>query len=537
MMRPRNQNFSDDSVRPSTSSNLQTRWVQLSLLLMAAILLMARLDSLSFSVDEYVNVLIERGSWAEMIDHLRNGADLHPPVTHFLMNLWMQIVGESEWTIRYLWSAAGILNIALTFRLGAMLYGRRVGGLAALLLLSAPTYLLYMRFEKYYAFTITLSLAMLLAAYALWVRQTRWRIGSYGLTLVALLYTDYLAPLFLTLSVNLIVLIDGRQRQRIAAFLGTQVVAALLYIPWLTIMVTQASTLYRSGQADLGSSWLGTLIALGYWPYAIAVGETLLPWHFAAILSSLSVLVLGVMGLRACLQDMQKPDPCRPGSVLFLMILLSLAGSVWLTNWVFDSVPFIAFPNHSLFLAPLLMILLALGAARLSRSWVLLLFCGLLAGRIIGIHNYFTATDFHNPIYAVPMREIVTGLMQSATENEALVAAPDVGAHYYYDRLVKAEAPTALTHISLGDFVQATHAVLRLDPQRVWLFKFGRDRTAGATGEEQMADWLAANGYTLHGETGYVEQDSVYRKIKTVIFQRPAYPYKLLVQEFRRHQP
>jgi len=521
----------------ASSSNLQTRGVPLSLLLMAALLLMTRLDSLSFSVDEYVNVLLERNGWAEMIDHLRNGADLHPPVTHFLMNLWMQIVGESEWTVRYLWSASGILNIALTFRLGALLYGRRIGGLAALLLLSAPTYLLYMRFEKYYAFTITLTLAMLLAAYALWVRQTRWRISAYGVALVALLYTDYLAPLFLTLALDLMLLFDGRQRRRMAAFGGVQVAAAVLYLPWLTILWAQASTLYGSGQADLGSSWLGTWIALAYWPYAIAVGETILPWHPAALLSSLSVFVLGVIGIRSCFQDLQKPGLCRPGVILLLMILLPLAGSVWLTIWVFDSVPFIAFPNHSLFLAPLAMVLLAIGAARLSRMWVLLLFCGLLTGRIVGIHNYFTATDFHNPIYAVPMREIVAGLLQSASENEVLVAAPDVGAHYYYERLSNTEPQPALTSLSLSHFAQATEEIRRLMPTRVWLFRFGRDRTAGATGEELMADWLASNGYTLHDETGYVEQDPLYREIKTVIFQRPAYQYKLLVQEFRRDQP
>lgn len=511
---------------------LSWRWSMLILLLSASMLLMARLDGLSLSVDEFVNVVLERSTWPEMLIQLRHGVDLHPPATHVFMKAWIGLVGESEWTVRFPWVAAGILSVALTFRLAAKLFGARIGVLASLLLLSAPTYLLYMRFEKYYALTITLSLVMLLASVALWQRQDRWRVCNYSLALTALLYTDYLAPFFLTLALNLVLLLFGREQRRLAAFLLAQVAAALLYLPWLAIMMAQASILHGGVKADLGNNLFGMLIALAYWPFSVGIGETIFPWHLAAILGSLALFVMLLAGIRVCLRNPQRPDAGRAGIALVLTLLLSLLGSVWLTNRVFDSVSFIAFPNHTLFLAPLFMVLLAVGAASLPRNMSILLLVLLLLARTVGISNYFLVTDFHNPIYAVPTREIVADLLIAGRANDVVLTTSDIGVNYYYQRLAANQPQSALIAIPIENFEQAIDQLVAQKPARVWLFEFGRDRTAAGSTEAKMAEWLRTNGYSLMHEQGYAEQDYVYRQIKEALFNRPAYQYKLTVQQY-----
>ncbi|HAJ36079.1 MAG TPA: hypothetical protein DCL15_10335 [Chloroflexi bacterium] len=512
---------------------LDARAVMLLLLLFATLLLVSNLDHLSLSADEFFNILIEREHWSDIVAHLRAGADLHPPLTHLIMHGWLRLVGESEWTVRFLWAMTGVVNLALTFRLGAQLFTRYTGVLGALLLLTSPTYLLYMRFEKYYAFTMTLSLVLLLTSVALWRRQTPLRIAAYALTLVMLLYTDYLAPLLLTFSLNILLFCWGRQRERSLAFLGAQFVAAIFYLPWLTVMAAQATILQGGAQADLGRSGIGMLAALMYWPYSIGVGETLFPWRVGGAVGAAVIAVFAVNGVKTCLTP-SASSFLRSGLALLVTLMLSLLGAALLTTYIFAAVPFIAFPNHTLFAAPLFALLLAIGAAALPLRWSISLVSLLLFARVIGIGNYFTATDFHNPIYAVPMREITQELVSYAHGNDMLIATPDVGLHYYFARLAVdpiQDYPAML----LLETLEPTTARITIDkPARIWLFQFGRDRTAGLGVEQALAQWLVENGYTLHDETGYVEQDRLYRQLKTFLFRRPAYQYKLVVQEYVR---
>ena len=511
----------------------QIRIGMLALLLVAAILMLANLGGLSLSVDEFVNVLIERQTWSEMMTSLQLGADLHPPVTHVIMNVWMRLVGESEWTVRFPWGVAGILNVALTFRLAAMLFSDRIGVISALLLLSAPTYLLYMRFEKYYALTITLSLLFLIASVALWKSPSRWNLAKYVLTLTALLYTDYLAPLFLVLSLNVALLLLGRQRRRLVAFLGGQAISAVLFVPWLAIMLAQASILKGGAPADLGRSGLGMLIAILYWPFSIGVGETVFPWQISGIVGTLIVAIFAIAGAIVCIKR-KSSNSGRAGPILLLTLALSLASAAWLTSWIFASVPFIAFPNHTLFLAPLFAMLLAIGAVALPKYGSMTLLTLLLVARLIGVSNYFTATNYHNPIYAVPMREITTSLLSDTSAEDAWVANTDVGLHYYFERLTVDSRGTTPELILLDNIRRAFGQMEAKMPERVWLFQFGRDRTAVVTAESEMEQWLLTHGYALKQEQGYAEQDERYRRVKELLFKRPAYQYKLVVKEYVR---
>lgn len=76
------------------------RILSIGLLWLALLLLSYQLDTLSFSVDEFVNVEIDRGSWREMFRGLEVGIDLHPPLSHIISKLTIMTLGEGEWSIR-----------------------------------------------------------------------------------------------------------------------------------------------------------------------------------------------------------------------------------------------------------------------------------------------------------------------------------------------------------------------------------------------------------------------------------------------------
>ncbi len=75
---------------------MKSSWRLLAVMLLGAILLLYDLGGLSLSIDEYINVEIDRGSWSEVLDAPRRGSDRHPPLTHFAMSLWLGPVAEND---------------------------------------------------------------------------------------------------------------------------------------------------------------------------------------------------------------------------------------------------------------------------------------------------------------------------------------------------------------------------------------------------------------------------------------------------------
>ena len=72
------------------------RWRLLGVLIIGVVLLLYDLGGLSLSIDEYINVEIDRKAGGELLDALRQGVDRHPPLTHLVMSFWLRIVEEND---------------------------------------------------------------------------------------------------------------------------------------------------------------------------------------------------------------------------------------------------------------------------------------------------------------------------------------------------------------------------------------------------------------------------------------------------------
>ncbi len=80
---------------------------------------------------------------------------------------------------------------------------------------------------------------------------------------------------------------------------------------------------------------------------------------------------------------------------------------------------------------------------------------------------------------------------------------------------------------SVSDWIVQHH------PQRIWLFEFGRDRTRDLS-LVNLRTFVAAR-CSLISEEGYSEQTLLYRRVKSLLFGREAYQYKLTVSLFQCH--
>ncbi len=201
--------------------------------------------------------------------------DVHPPLYFFLLDAFAWAAGESPTSLRYPSLLAGVLGVALTFTLGRTLYDPRTGVYAAFLLGTATFFVYYAREARMYALLMTLSAAMTLAHVRLIRKPTLARGALYTLLMTLTLYTQYVGAL-VPLAHGLHLLLAARGRWK--PWLASSVTGALLFAPWVPILLAQARANPGGPLAEPLPTNVGTMLGLalmftnghGWW-YGLAV--------------------------------------------------------------------------------------------------------------------------------------------------------------------------------------------------------------------------------------------------------------------------
>jgi hypothetical protein len=155
------------------------------------------------------------------------------PGYYIVLALWGRVVGLGEYTGRSLSLFAGILAVAVTYRLGCEIHSRLAGLSAAVVMGSSAMYLLYLHDMRTYA------LIVLMAALGMW---SYWRLTTrrpkplfYGLLLLALvllLYAHYFASIIVG-ALGLYHLVFGKRDKTWWRLLLVFVAAVLSFLPWI----------------------------------------------------------------------------------------------------------------------------------------------------------------------------------------------------------------------------------------------------------------------------------------------------------------
>lgn len=491
----------------------------LAVLLLAAVLLFADLGSKSLWIDEYNNIAIARQpSLAAVTQGVLDGFQRQPPGYFWLLHLWLRLAGDGEAAARSLSVLMGLASLALLYLLGRDLLSADAGLLATYVLAISPAFVMYARMARYYLPTVLLGLLScwlflrLLHGRAGRVGRLGWLL--YAATNTLLMLCSYVAGAIIVCQVVYALLAGRSLRSRIAPWLASLAVTAAIVGAWFIYALPYIAG-YPLGAADFAAGAAGYLVKLVYPLYSFAVGETLFPWRLPALLGLLAMATLSLAGLWRLRR--------QPAALAF--VLTGLAASIILvviatTLFVVD-VPFLNIPSRALFAAPFLYLLVAGGVLALrSRLLQLVALAALTVCAAAGLGNYYRNLEFHNPIYAVPLREIVAGVDAELQPGDVIVHEPDAGFSYYYR--------SEQSRVPLLDNATALPVLQADPPHRVWLITYGRDATRGVT-NVALEDWLAQHCRLLE-ERGYVEQDATYQKVKEALLHRPAYRYKLVVR-------
>ncbi len=491
-------------------------WGMIPVLWTAWFLLLIRLDDLSMWIDEWFTVDIIHTPWSTFISHII-ATERRPPLHYALLKIWASCAGDSEFVLRFYSVAVALLAVAGLYVLGRCLLNYYGGLAAAFLLTASPFAVLYSRMIRAYPQTMLLgSLTILLLLRAL-AKPSRGRWIAYGLALVGLLYTDY-SGLAIAGGQALWVLLQRPARQTMQKWGLALSGVALTYLPWLPALLIQRA--HPARLTDLATGIMGFLLKTAYPLYSWGAGETIFPWHPAALPSALSCSLL----LGWTLAVFWK----RARGVFWLIVSLlgvTLVFTATLMTFAATDIPFINAASRNPAGAPIFYLGVAAGLSAVQRRWLRWI-AGLLIGVAFacGLWNYYHGQQFHNPIYAVPIRQVVEEVRSSAGPDDLIIAEPDTLFGYYYQR-----NPGPATYRDVDDRIQAY--VEHYRPRRVWLVTFGRDSTAPAVQTEKLSNWLNEQCF-FQTSSGYVPQSLIYQELKRRLVHRPPYAYKLLTQIF-----
>jgi uncharacterized membrane protein len=312
------------------------------------------------------------------IGHLVTMADGFPPLYSLALYAWVAVTGTVE-SSRWLSVLLGLLAIPVIYLWGRVLAGRSAGELAALLLAISPIHVWYSQEARAYA------LFFLLAVTALWRYEVARRTDRprdwvwYAAPVVAGMYTHYYFG-FVLIGIVASEAIASRNRPRLARWLQVHAAIGVLVAPLLLLL-----------RADLPgqAGWLTVkqapdLKAVGYTGFTLLTGFSLGPsvreLHTMRALDAIReglpwVLLATVPAGYLLLRGWSTPTRREAWWRLVLLLAAAVTACV-IATWLLDMGYRV---RYLVWCAGPLVMLLAMGMARVSSRWTTLTAFGLLA--------------------------------------------------------------------------------------------------------------------------------------------------------------
>jgi 4-amino-4-deoxy-L-arabinose transferase-like glycosyltransferase len=412
-----------------------TRWsrtLPYLLIFLGFALRLCRIAYQSVWWDEAHAVQVARGGLAAVLNTPAGVAWTHPPLHYGLLAGWTHLAGFSELSIRYLSLIGSVLLLPVAYLVVRRLFDRPTALVSMAVVALSPLYVIYAQEARVYAILPLLYLLLLHTLHRLTemdppVSLRPWL--ALSLVEVLILYAHFIVALGIIYA-NLTVMVDWLRRRRfpLRAWVGSQVLAAAPFVPWLWNMAHHLDNIrpwMSVGETETGPGLLdfvsrilrftigGNEAAAGGCPL-LAMGTALL-------------VITGVLTLPlAYLNDSKRHQV----SIMLAhgLVPLSLCFVLWQV-WPLShprytiafSIPFFIVASRSL-------VVLWNG-----RGWRRLI-CGLFAGALalafgLGLYVQYFDERFHKD----DVRSVAAYLEETATAGDVVLIGPDdYSIPYYY---------------------------------------------------------------------------------------------------------
>jgi Predicted membrane protein len=204
---------------------------------------------------QYQTIKPQSSAWDTIIS-LATEDPQHPPLYFLVNRLWMQIFGSSIWAMRLLPALIGVAGLPLMYLLAANLFNCQLcAWLATAFLAISPFDILFSQIARQYSLLTVCTIAsclFLLKAMQPPNRQN-WQWLVYVICLTIGLYTHpFFAFTIIAHGVYVLILhFRDQQKGYLPYYLGANLIAIILYSPWLWIIINNL------GRALATTNWAG----------------------------------------------------------------------------------------------------------------------------------------------------------------------------------------------------------------------------------------------------------------------------------------
>ncbi len=328
----------------------------------------------------------------------------YPPLFTVLLGVWIRLVGDSVWAMRY-WSLLfGVATVAVMAIVARRWFGDRAAIIAAILIAVSPILWVFSQEIRSYVMVPVLALALLALTEIILRRGriypaptiTRCTWIWLALTEIILLYTHNLSvPIVAWLNVTVIaVLLFRRDWRRLRTWLLMQAGLLILYFPWL---ITQRPTGTPLNTPPTVSPALVWDIWQSYF-----TGIKAMVGAEPGLMALIAVFgVVGLVSMGVAVGAGFKPAPTTDPRKLRLLIVLSQAILIPIFEIIIILAAHIDFhPRYFIAGVPATLLLIAVGLDRLAQRGLLLRVAAVGATALaVGIGVYMARLVYGNPAY------------------------------------------------------------------------------------------------------------------------------------------
>jgi hypothetical protein len=359
-------------------------------------------------LDEAQSVSIASGPLHLLPHALRS--DGAPPLWYVLLHGWIQLFGDSTYSVRLMATIPAVASLPLAERLGRRLGGRDVGRTSLILMATSPFAIRYAVEARMYSLLLFLSL---LGAHAVLSVHRSSRPARPAAALAAvtclLLYTHYYAIwLGLVFGAGELWRAVRGHDERARWAVGALLVGLIGFVPWLPILFFQA--------AHTGAPWLAP-------PSFNAVLDTVAAWAGGssplarlAQLAMLALVVLAVLGRRGTRRTVVigppfARDPLRLLGVVTGVVLVAIVDSM-ITKQAYA-------PRYTSVVLGLFVVLIAMGVQALPSQRTRRIVVASLAVLGLGVGAATVAQP------RTQVGQIAAALTASAKPGDVVLYCPD----------------------------------------------------------------------------------------------------------------
>lgn len=364
-------------------------------------------------LDEALSANIAALPPTEMFDALRS--DGHPPLYYLVLHWWMQAFGESDAAIRALSGLFSVLTLPLMWLVGRRLGGAPLAWIATATVAMSPLFIRYGGENRMYALVAFGVLAAWLVIDNIFAEQSRWwRVPLLSVITAALLLSHYWA-LFLGAVVAACVLavaVRGKPGWRTGAWwvLGGLAGGLILFLPWVPTLLDQLAT--------TATPWAG--------PSRPGAALGIILVDLAGAPPPEAVLVAAVMGVTVVLALMATPTAddnrldvdVRTVAGVRTEALVAF-GVLTLGTTVAAVSGTAVVSRYAMVIAPLVMVVVALGVAVVANRVARIVMLGVLmaSGAMLAVYDLATPRT--------QMGEIAAVIAPEASPADVVAYCPD----------------------------------------------------------------------------------------------------------------